>query len=547
LGLFFGFIVQGGAMQALFFKLDQLALIGLANNVKARAILMAAGAMLTLALPPLYIFPLAFLVFPFLIRTIDYAHSKKAAFMAGWWFGFGHFASAFYWVGNSFLMQDSVPNWLAPFAVAALAGALALYPALLLLLCRWHWPQGAGRIILFAALWAVFEWLRGTLLTGFPWNLLAHVWGFSEAMMQVVSVVGSYGLSLFSVIIFSAPLWLAISDDRSTRLALMAAALLIGIGAFGFWRIASLPVAHHDGLLIRLVQANIPQNEKWVRENWDRNIIRHIALSNSPLAAGADGSEGSGEPENIIVIWPETAVPYSIGTTEGLAEILARQLEGNVTLFTGAPRRDRSSGTLRLYNSLHGISADGELLFTYDKSHLVPFGEYVPLRGLLSAIGLGKIVPGETDFSAGPGPMAISIEGIPAFSPLICYEIIFPGNVRPNGEVEWLLNITNDAWFGDSSGPRQHLVIARFRAVEEGLPVVRSTGSGISAIIDPLGGIEAYLGLDVEGVVDGALPMAIQGSTTYHRWGDRIFFSFIAGLLALVLGLPLTRKGRDRH
>ena len=305
-------------------------------------------------------------------------------------------------------------------------------------------------------------------------------------------------------------------------LALLATLFLIG-GV----RLSGAELEFYDKVRLRIVQAAIPQSEKWVRANWRANYMRHVDLS-----LGNDDGQGITH-----VIWPETAIPYSTIDQEPARRfVLAGMLGNRMTLLAGAPRRVESDTELSIFNSIHAIGTSGELLATYDKAHLVPFGEYVPFRSLFSKIGLQTIVPGTLDYSSGPGLQTINIAGLPAFSPLICYEVIFPGQaVRRDDRANWILNLTNDAWFGMTPGPYQHLALARFRAAEEGLAIVRAAGSGISAFIDPYGRIISSIELGHSGSLDSGLPKPLSGLTLYARYGDWILLILLI-MTAIVAG-----------
>jgi apolipoprotein N-acyltransferase len=520
---------------------------------RRRGFALLLGAFATGALPP---FHLVFLLVPafvgllWLIDGADRAPPPAAsgrfrrlvaspggrAFGAGWWFGFGHFLTGLYWIGNSMLVDPERFAWMIPFAVGGLSVYLAAYPGL----AAWAtWRLAAGRppsslarALVLAAAWTVAEWLRGAAFTGFPWNLMGTAWAWSDAMLQPAALVGAYGLSLLTAAAAAAPAALAHRGPAlGARLARVAAVLaVLGIaGAGGAARLAAAgPVAEvptAPGVRLRLVQPNIAQGLKWKPEMRRRHLLKQLDMSVARNAPGA------ARPTHVI--WAETAVPYFAAEDPNLRAMLGATVPAGGLMVTGAPRRTPPEvEPLQLWNSVLFVAADGSLAAGFDKFHLVPFGEYVPLRGLLN---IAKLTEGTVDYSAGPGPVTVPLPGLPAASPLVCYEVIFPGAVLDRAERPgWLLNLTNDGWFGLSSGPYQHFASARLRAVEEGLPLVRVANTGISAIVDSHGRVVASLGLGREGVVEGPLPLGLTGLTPFGRFGNLIplFFSSVVGFFA---------------
>lgn len=483
------------------------------------------GALGATALPPFY---LVFLLWPALsilvVLTVT-AQSWRSAFLYGWLFGVGWFGFGLYWVGHAFLVEAEVYGYLAPFAVIGLAAGMAIYHGLAAATLRWFSGKALAHPVFvpvaFAALWTLGEWVRGWFLTGFPWNPLASIWTFSVEMMQGAAFVGALGIGFVTAIVFAAPAILTMTeaDRRYRRLVLGAAAILPVLWLAGFARLLGAGTVTHEGVMLRLVQPAIPQADKWRAELRQGHVIRQMAMSKRRAGPG-------GAPTHVI--WAETNVPFLLGQSPEIVSSIAAAVPENGTLIFGAPRRAPGG---EVYNSLFAIDGAGEVQGTFDKFHLVPFGEYVPLRGILP---LGKLVAGRGDFSAGPGPKTLRIDGLPAFSPIICYEVIFAGSVVDSDDrPEWILNITNDAWFGPSTGPRQHLEQARLRAVEEGLPVVRVANTGISAVIDAFGRVRNKLDLGEQGVVDAPLPVALP-TTPFARFGNWI------GLLLAVAALLMS-------
>jgi len=497
----------------------------------------AFGALAVPALPPVNLFPLLFVSFSALVWMIDGSRSGRGAFAAGWWFGFGHFVFGLYWIGNALLVDADRFAWMLPFAVCGLPAGLAFFTGAAAWLVHRFGGAGIGRILIFAVAWSGLEWLRGHILTGFPWNLIGYVWTASPAMLQSTAFVGIYGLSVVTAAAAASPAALVDAPGRggppsrrSWAPSLVAMAILSAIWAGGALRLAGAPGDVVEGVHVRVVQAAIPQQMKWDRAAQADIFGRHLALSAEPA-----------ENPPTIVVWPETATPFFlIDYPETLAAVATVVPRGGAVV-TGTPRGARDVNGMRtVWNSVAVVAEDGRVAGLYDKAHLVPFGEYVPMRALL---GFAKITPGTVDFTAGPGPRTLDIPGAPPVSPLVCYEAIFPGAVvdraaRPG----WLLNVTNDAWYGYSAGPHQHVAIVGVRAVEEGLPLVRAANTGISAVFDAYGRTIARLGLGETGVLDTPLPAALPGATVYARIGDLGFLALL--LLCLVAALGL-RKPAD--
>lgn len=495
-----------------------------------------AGALLTSTFSPLSFFPAAFVAFPLMVYLLDRTRSWREAFSTGWWTGFGLFSVGLTWIGHSFTQQDNVPIVLAPFAILALAGVMALYTALSFVVCQKLWVKGAGRILLFSAVWIFFEFARGFLFSGFPWHLAGTMWADWLPVAQSASFLSIYGLSAITVVAATAPV--ALLRNRLSvspiAIALIPSLLLAGFAVWGQVRLTGAQTEYEISVSMRLVQANVNQREKWIPQLVDDHFDRHMRLSR--------GDSERGRAEGVkLLIWPETAVQRESFDRDGslLRWRMSRLLEFGSYAITGAPRYERTPSGVNYFNSLFAFNSRGQLYARYDKNHLVPFGEYLPLQGVLNAIGLRQLTGGVA-FTEGDGLQTIRLPGVPPFSPLVCYEIIFPGQVYdPADRPEWLLNVTNDGWFGLTNGPHQHLALARFRAIEEGLPVVRSASTGISAIIDAHGRTVAALGLDRAGVLDSPLPRAIEAPTvqTPIKMLATLALSVLVILLFLILGL----------
>lgn len=487
------------------------------------------GIFAALAMPPWNGLFFLLLSLPGLFWLVSTAPNHRTAFLLGLAFGFGHFFIGIYWITNALLVDADRFAWLVPIVIPGLALYLALFPAgsvlTLRLLGRFFGTSGWRAAFLFALLWVIFEWLRGHLLTGFPWILMGHGWIVSDAMIQTAALIGSYGLSFVMVLVALMPIVLVQEKNAARLLPLLLMSLLIVLlwGA-GTIRLFQAEAQNKTGIQLRIVQANIPQANKWRSDLREAHFEHHLALT-----MGA-----SLEKPNII-IWPEMAVPYILSDDPERRARIRLAIPVGGLLLTGAARLTKSIKNKRPMpsNGLVALNDNGEIVGGYDKFHLVPFGEYMPLRKWLP---LSRVVPGIGDFHRGPGPRTLLLPGLPALSPLICYEAIFPGRVLDTMErPRWLLNVTNDAWFGESSGPHQHFTSARFRAVEEGLPLIRAANTGISAIVDAYGRVRSSLDLGVEGVLDGSLPPALE-PTPYAKLQDGTLLGLlVAGFVLLGL------------
>ncbi len=526
----------GGAPRRVLAAALLAARVGALTGWRRRGLALLLGALATLALPPVHAVPLLLVAFTGLVWLMDGARRVREAFWLGWWFGLGHFAAGIYWVASALLTDPLRFGWMIPPVVGGLAAILALFPALAVAGTRAAGgPGGAAgpaRILLLAALWVGLEWLRGWIFSGFPWNLLGYAWAFSDAMNQLAALAGTWGLSLVTVVAAAMPAVLGDwrPDGRAGRRLRLdagciaaAALLLAAIWAGGAWRLSGADTAAVPDIRLRIVQAAIDpalKNNAGLRE---ANLGRHLALT----------MDTPGFDRISHVIWPETAVQFLIDHDTEVREAVASAVPPGGLLLTGAPRGEIEDGRLtQVWNSLVALDGAARIVGSFDKFHLVPLGEYVPLRDFLPFID--KVTPGALDFSAGPGPVTLHLPGLPPVGPLICYEVIFPGQVVDAGDrPSWLLNLTNDAWFGITSGPYQHFVSARMRAVEEGLPLVRAANTGISGVVDGYGRVIARLGLGQVGVLDADLPRASGGLTVFARWGEMMLALILAATVFL--------------
>lgn len=489
-----------------------------------QVILMAvSGAVAALALPPVGL-PLALFAFAMLLLTLDRRDRAVGAFACGWAFAFGHHVAGLYWISNALLVDSDRFAWAIPFAAAGLPAGLALYGGLAALLYHRLRPTGWMRGPVLAGAWTLGEMLRGTVATGFPWNLPASAWSFSDAMLQPLALVGAYGYGFFVLLFAVSPIMLlrrgAVPVERGLGLVCTMLPLLFWV--YGDQRLRAAPGLDLSAPTVRVVQGNVPQRDKWKRELLRAHLAKYALLTRAPQAdVMPDGVNTLPPPR--LVIWPETAVPFDLNREPELAAYLGSLLPvEDGLLMTGVPLRDPVPGlpeAVRNYNAVVALERSGRIIARHDKFHLVPFGEYVPFRDWLP---IGPIVKTGQGFTAGPGPKSFSHSGLPTIGALICYEVIFPGAVTaPDGPPPQLLvNVTNDAWFGVSSGPYQHLAAARMRAVEEGIPVVRAANTGISAAIDAYGRVLAQFPLQVTGTIDSPLPAALSDKTLYAAQGE---------------------------
>lgn len=486
-----------------------------------KTLALIAGLASATGFAPLGAWPVTLVCFALLMQSVKDAPDLKGALARGYWFAVGHFTIGLNWIAGSFAYQDAMPAWLGWVAVVALSFYLAVYPAMAAGLAWRHGrSSGTAFVLIFAAAWIVTEWLRATVFTGFAWNPLGVVW---VGVSGITRLLGTYALSGI-VLLGAGALWLlAIKQKR----AAMLPALLCAVGVLP--SIPSIPEPDLDirlatQPLLRVVQPNIGQQDK------------HNASFDAVNFRKLEAMTGAPETSPRLILWPEAAIPDYIQEEPWARARLATLLGPKDALLTGgvALEYDRAGKLVGARNSVFALLPDGRITSRYDKSHLVPYGEYLPMRPILSAIGLSRVVPGDLDFWPGPGPRTFDVPGFGRVGLQICYEIIFSGQViEPDDRPAFIFNPSNDAWFG-SWGPPQHLAQARLRAVEEGLPVVRSTPTGISAIIDAEGTIINSLQYRKAGYIEARLPFA-QAPTLFARFGNILPLSFALLLAALAI------------
>ena len=470
---------------------------------------MAAGAILALAMPPVDFFAAGFVSFTLLAWLLDgepehvagWRRRLFAGFGVGWCFGFGYFVAGLYWVGNALLVEAELFAWALPLAVVGLPTLLALFHGFATALASRLASPGLGRIAALAFAFGLAEWLRSFVLTGFPWNAVGLAAMPVPLAMQSSALVGLFGVTALAVLVFAMPALLAARRHVVPGIALALVLVAAHLG-YGAWRL-SAEAAPGASLAVRIVQPSIDQAQKWDTASRDAIFARLVTLT--------DQAPADGDPEPSLVVWPETAFPFLLADRPDALAALADALGPGQSLMAGAVRVEPATQGQpgRFYNSILTFDETGEIVGAFDKAHLVPFGEYVPLAGLLHRIGIGQIASAFPAFSAGTQGRLIATgqEGVGALG-FICYEIIFPGYAdEGRREASLLVNLTNDAWFGVSAGPYQHFRQAQLRAVEAGLPLVRAANNGISAVVDAHGRLLDGFELDAVGALDVDVPL----------------------------------------
>ncbi len=499
-----------------------------------------AGALAAWAFPPWGVWPglFGYGLLLGLTDRADPARPLRSAFFRGWLAGSAFFLIGCWWVAQAFLVDAEHQGWMAPFAVAFLAMGMGLFWGAACALYRWIAPTHVGRVLVFAAIFGLVEWLRGHVLTGFPWNLPGESFRAGSASSQGAALVGAYGLTTLTLFVFAASAPLLAPGPRKARLGMAAAgiAVMASLWTFGVARLSGAGRRTTD-TVVRIVQPDVPQVSKWSPAAFQSIVLRYVNLT---------ARQGSRQPD--LIVWPEGALPISaeetLATDEWVEPAIAGALLPGQTLLIGTYREQpRKVGPPAYFNSVMAVQRAGAGLRvampTYDKYRLVPFGEFLPLEPLLTSLGVKDMAHVGDGFSPGPRPTPRRIAGAPAFQPLICYEDLYPGLAQGDGSRPgWIVNVSNDAWFGPTSGPLQHFNLASYRAIEQGVPIIRATPTGVSAVIDAYGRPGQQIGEGDSGVIDTLLPVSAP-PTLYAQVGDLGFW--LLTLLGLAVAVPWRR------
>jgi len=502
-----------------------------------------AGAIAVLGQAP-YDFPAAcFIVFPVLVWLLDGSAAAirpglwgrlKPSFATGYWFGFGYFLAGLWWIGSAVLVEADSFAWALPFAVFGIPLVLAIFYGIACALARLVWSDGLGRIFALAFGFGVAEWLRGFVLTGFPWNAIGYAAMPTPLMMQSIEVVGLLGMNMLAVFVFAVPALLVQARGAAVGIALAATIVVVHIG-YGYYSFAQPAPELTAKLAVRLVQPNVDMAEKWDPAVRDRIFKSMLDLSSKPPP--------DGDPTPQLIIWPETSVPYIFSESPAALTAIGETLKDGQVLIAGAVREEGTSANgARYYNSVIQIDDSGQIVDAADKVHLVPFGEYLPLEDLFASLGIRQLISGPMNFVAGAERHSLTVPGGTNIVPYICYEAIFPGLMPPAGSGGVLLNVTNDAWFGDTPGPYQHLRQAQLRTVETRMPLIRAANSGISAKIDTNGVLTTGLALNATGTIDTSVDVPAARSIWFGKNRFYIEIGLFAGFLFLSLIAKIARK-----
>lgn len=471
-------------------------------------ILIFLGMLSGLAFAPLFLFPTLF-TFSVLFYYVYRAESFRDAFIKGFVFGFGHFLTGMYWISIGVSVYIDQFWWAIPFALLGLPLILAFFIGLPAAL-SWAARESSYFHLVFCLAIVFFEWVRSWIFTGLPWNLLGYSLAFSDALIQPASIFGTYGLSFAVIYISTCFFYYLVKQKKYFKSsAFISIAIISLMWSFGTLRLKNYPT-NFSKISIRLVQPSIPQSSKWNESEFWNNLDAHINLSVIPATS----------PD--LIIWSEAALvaPYKYPPIKNKLQEMLKSSK-SVLITGGVSDNDKLGDEYKMYTTLQAINPDGNLIFEYHKSHLVPFGEYMPLKNILP---IKKLTHGFIDYTPGVSKLVTLQELGLHIKPLICYEAIFPELVRTSNRLaDVIINVTNDAWYGNSSGPYQHLHITRLRAVENGLPILRTGNNGISAVIDPLGRIVNHLELNRVGIINAYMPIKIPKPTLYSLWGNTPF------------------------
>lgn len=485
---------------------------------------------------PYNLWPLTFPCFALFYYLYDIVQNKKQAFALTFLFALSYFVSGLHWIGNALLVEGNDYRWVWPLAVIALPTILSLFPALFLtvnfILFR---KSPLTKFLGFCLLLSLSEWVRGYIFTGFPWNLYGYGIASNPQLSQILSLIGPYGLT-FLVIFWGASFGLLSHPKQPCLKIILPISIVTALLTFGWGseRLSSANIQHHDNIELHLVQANIAQKDKWANAKLGENFIKHVEGVDLPLSPN----------KKHIIIWPETAIPPIFLNNPSAQERVGHMLEipgkkDDALLLSGAlyVEQESSTGQEKYHNALIGWSRSNGAEKLYSKTHLVPFGEYIPFQKYIPLPTITKF----SGFERGNGATTITPYGYPSFSPLICYEIIFPNTaISKKKRPDYILTLTNDAWYGDSAGPYQHYMQAKFRAIEYGIPVVRVANTGISGIINAYGTTEEKLDLLTSGTISAKLPKSIDKPTFYSQYKDLPYLLFL--FIGLILTFFLKKK-----
>ncbi len=512
-----------------------------------------AGAVSAFAMAPFDLVPLLFLTFPVLVWLIDGAVSEPAGnpfsrmmhgFKPGFFFGFGFFLLSMWWVGNALLVEAKSFAWALPLAIIALPAILGVFWGFATALASLFWNGTIRRLFMLAACLALAEYLRGFVATGLPWNTLSYAAYPTPLLMQSASIFGIYAMTAFAVLVFSTGGAIVLGSSAtgfsSFRRAAVLSIVLIGAHVlFGIWRIPPGDMKTVEDVSIRIVQPGIPQADKFSAAKHPEHFRRYLDLSTSP------GDNKPGLSGTTHLFWPESVFPYLLTERKDTLASIAAMLPEGTSLITGAARAEAASlgdGSNFVFNSVYVINDGGLIVSAADKVHLVPFGEYLPFQDLLESIGVQQLTKLQGGFEPGASRKLLQTGLGPSFLPLVCYEIIFSGQLG-NGLTErpgFIANLTNDSWFGFSPGPFQHERQSVLRAVEEGLPVVRVANNGVSGVYDPYGRPLVRTSLNEIVALDAALPESLP-PTVFSKFGTTIFYSAF-GVFFLIGAMPSIRR-----
>ena len=518
-------------------------------------LLVLAGAVAGLSVPPLFIVPALFISFPIWVWALDGAEPGKGwrrpfgpAFGIGFAFGWGYFTIAFHWLGAAFFVEGGVMLGLMPFAILALAALIALFWGLGSALAHQMWSHGAWRIVTLACWLTIAEWLRGHVLTGFPFDLVGYALTPNDEMMQVAAVIGIYGLTLVALLLAMVPALIWPADGRSLgrRLLPLFAAVLVIAAQLGYGsnRLAGTTSTERPDIAMRLVQPLVYEHADWGNADPVALIDRLLMLSDMRMTP-----DDAGLADITHLVWPESSLPFFLSTYPDALARIARMLPETTMLLAGAPRQQYEPGGSETsgppYNSVLAIDSNGEVVASYDKAHLVPFGEFLPFADFFRSLGIKQFVPGAEGWAHGDARRRVmTLPATPPLLALICYEILFSGDLGDTANAQFLFNITNDAWFDGSIGPAQHAHHARVRAVEEGMSLVRAANSGLTFATDPLGRITAELAPQQMAALDVRPHERLAGTMFSQLRYWPLLIVLVAGLAVSVL---ISRRERPKR